>query len=441
MGTQFSNGGSSNGASTRVYEKLLFSFMGCRSADEALSAETSLLKTILVSLPTFIYVKDLNSQFVLSNPAHLQVLGCASVEQVLGKNDFDYFPREEAMRYFEDEQQLLKTGDILLNREEPVTCASGEHLWGLTTKVPLRDEHGRIFGLVGVTRDITDRKKAEENLKSAYAELECSQRALNQSLKDLEISNAELSSTQMQLIHAAKLESLGVLSAAVAHEVKNPLQTILMGVDYLERNQGAAACSDVLKDMREAVMRARLILGELLNLARSTELTLAQEDLNQIVQRALWLIRFELMRSRIKVILDLGSNLPNPRVDKAKLEQALINLLTNALHAMPDGGVLAVRTKLVPPDSGKVAFPLLDQLPHQGGCPLLFVEIKDTGPGIPAKNMPKIFDPFFTTKPPGVGTGLGLSIVRKIIELHGGAVRIENVEPRGVSATLILKGG
>lgn len=415
--------------------------MHCRNAHEALSAETELLRTILVSLPSFIYVKDLESRFVLSNPAHLRVLGCSSLEQALGKTDRDFFPPEQAARYLKDEEELLKTGQVLLNREEPVTCAGGERLWGLTTKVPLRDKDGKIFGLVGVTRDITDRKDAEENLRSAYDELERSQCALNQSLRDLQTVNAELSATQLQLIHAARLESLGVLSAAVAHEVKNPLQTILMGLDFLDGNlvTDDSDVSEVLGDMRESVVRARLILSDLLHLSQSSDLTLTKEDINQIVQRALWLVHFELVRNHIQISIELDPQPAMLRVDRSKLEQALINLFINALQAMPEGGVLTVRTRasLLEPPGECVVAPLPGVQP---GDPMVLVEVQDTGCGIAPENIPRIFEPFFTTKPPGIGTGLGLSIVKKIIELHGGAVRVENISPRGVRATLILKG-
>src|SRR5258708_15742426 len=156
----------------------------------------------------------------------------------------------------------------------------------------------------------------------------------------------------MQLIHAAKLESLGVLSAAVAHEVKNPLQTILMGLDFLDASfeYGQGEVGEVLRDMRDAVVRARLILSELVNLSRASELTLAEEDVNQLVQRALSLVRYELLRAHIQVATEWEPKSARLRVDKAKIEQALINLFTNALHAMPSRGVLTVRTRTVSSD-------------------------------------------------------------------------------------------
>jgi PAS domain S-box-containing protein len=427
-----------SGGGTRIYESLLYSFMGCRSAHEALSAETSLLRTILASLPLYIYVKDRASRFVLSNPAHLDVLGCSALEDVLGKTDLDFFPREEALQYSRDEQLVLETGHTLMNREEPVTTASGRHLWVLTTKVPLRNQDGSIFGLVGVTRDISERKQAEESFQKACEELQQSQRALKETLEELELSNLELRSTQLQLIHAARLESLGALSAAVAHEVKNPLQTILIGIDYLDRNlkPESSDVRAVLRDMREAVTRARAILSELLHLSRATDVIMTEEDLNEIVKRALWLVNVELVKAHIDVVTEFAADALKLIVDKGKLEQVLINLFTNALHAMPSGGKLNVRTRVVA-FTPEVGWNPPGLAPGQS---VILIEVEDTGTGIAPEIFPKIFEPFFTTKPPGVGTGLGLSIVKKIMDLHHGGVRIKNVPPHGVRATLFLKG-
>lgn len=426
---------------TRVYESLLYSFMGCRSPTEALSAETSLLRTILASLPVYIYVKDVQSRFILSNPAHLRVLGCSVLEEVMGKTDFDFFPRAEAAQYLRDEMELLKSGRTLLDREEPVTTAAGEHLWVLTTKVPLRDRQGEIYGLVGVTRDISLRKRAEEKVQATLVQLEESRRALEITMKELDQSNSELRSTQLQLIHAARLESLGVISAAVAHEVKNPLQTILIGIDYLQHNLVAdqSECAAVLADMREAVTRARLILGELLHLAAVNESATICQDVNLVVGRALHLVHVEMMKAHVEVCTEFSPDHPMALLDKSKLEQALINLFTNALHAMPEGGILTVRTRLVR-CSQETASKLAELAAFTPGQPLVEIEVEDSGDGISAKDFPRVFDPFFSTKPPNVGTGLGLPIVKKIMELHYGAVRLENVKPHGVRATLFLKG-
>ena len=417
-------------------------FMVRRKAEEALAAEGNLLRTILDALPVYVYVKDRGSRFVLNNRAHLTVLGAAHPEEVLGKTDEDFFPGEFAALYKQDEETVFETGLPLFDREEPVISAGGKMQWVLTSKVPLRDAQGQIFGLVGVTRDISDRKQAEESLKRAYQELESSQTALRKTMEDLEASNSELRSTQLQLIHAAKLESIGAVAAAVAHEVKNPLQAIVMGIEYLERNlvPGNSQALEVVGDIREAINRSKSILGEMLDFAASEKLQMQEQDLNAIVERSLRLVHYDLARTSIQVVTKLSPGLPKLRLDRGKLEQVFLNLFINALHAMPCGGTLTVRTSRTRM-AEQVAWNQPEAASFAPGEELVLVEVQDTGTGISENNLQKVFDTFFTTKPPGIGTGLGLSIVKKIIKLHRGVVRIQNAAPKGVLVSLLLKGG
>ena len=244
----------------------------------------------------------------------------------------------------------------------------------------------------------------------------------------------------MQLIQAAKLESVGTLAAGVAHEVKNPLQTILMGVDYLANNLagGNGNTSLVLDDMRDAVTRANTIVRELLQLSAATGFEPKQEDLNSLVERALWLIHNEVVASQITVVRRLAPDLPPLNLDRSRMEQVLINLFMNALQAMSRGGVLTVTTRYRRfGDDLNFSGPAFAQF--KPGDPLAIIEVQDTGKGIPEANLARIFDPFFTTKPTGVGTGLGLSVAKKIMDLHGGAISIGNAPLGGVVANLLLK--
>jgi signal transduction histidine kinase len=244
----------------------------------------------------------------------------------------------------------------------------------------------------------------------------------------------------MQLIQAAKLESIGTLAAGVAHEVKNPLQTILMGVDYLTNSlQGAGGNTLMaLGDMRDAVKRADTIVRELLHFSAATHFDLQPEDLNAVVERALRLLNSELMAARIEVERALQEGLPPVWLDKGKMEQVLLNLFINALQAMAQNGTLTVRTR-----SGLFGDGLAlsgPAHPHfKPGELVLIAEVQDTGPGIPEAHLARIFDPFFTTKPVGAGTGLGLSVVRKIMDFHEGAIEVRNSPRGGALVTLILR--
>lgn len=141
-----------------------------QSAEQAMAAERNLLRTLIDNIPDYIYVKDTESRFLLNNAAHIWLLGAKTPEEVLYRTDFDFFPHELASQYYADEQKIIASGEPLINREEPVVHqTTGERIWNSSTKVPLRDGMGRIIGLVGMSRDITARKKAEEALQLSQA--------------------------------------------------------------------------------------------------------------------------------------------------------------------------------------------------------------------------------------------------------------------------------
>jgi PAS domain S-box-containing protein len=136
-----------------------------RRIEKILVRQRNLLQTLIDSLPDYLYVKNVKSQFVLVNRALMQFLGIATPDQIIGKTDFDFFPKELATRYYLDEQQIFRSGRLLVHQEEPMIDRTGNPGWFLTTKIPLRDNQGRIFGLVGLNRDITERKQSEEKLR------------------------------------------------------------------------------------------------------------------------------------------------------------------------------------------------------------------------------------------------------------------------------------
>jgi len=128
-----------------------------KRAEERLAEEHNLLRTLIDNLPDFIFVKDTESRFVINNVEHLRVLRVSQQSEVVGKTDFDFFPREFAEGYYADEQKIIRSGEALIGREEPVVDQAGNSRWLSTTKVPLRDSSGEIVGLVGMSRDITER--------------------------------------------------------------------------------------------------------------------------------------------------------------------------------------------------------------------------------------------------------------------------------------------
>lgn len=313
----------------------------------------------------------------------------------------------------------------------------GGYRWILSRGVVSRDASGRPVRMAGSHVDLTDLKQAEQELRNANRELQESQARLQDTLADLSASHAELEKTQLELIQAAKLESVGTLAAGVAHEVKNPLQIIIMGLDFLDRQFPAAdeATLVTLTDMRDAALRADSITRELLHFSSAGDFDPCPADLEAVVERSLWLLRTDITKSGVTVVKELAGNLPKISIDVSKIQQVLINLIGNALQAMDRSGILTIRTsaghsgQLSPPD-----YPTAH--PHRTDENLVMLRLHDTGPGIPKDQMHRIFDPFFTTKAVGAGTGLGLSVVKKIIDLHCGIIHFRSSPRGGLEVTL-----
>lgn len=403
-----------------------------KNYENTLAGERNLLRSLIDNLPDYIYVKDAQGRYMLDNIAHRRLLGRAQEQEVIGKTPAEFFPPDVAAHYASEDQKALDGGRPLINREEIVADQSENRRWHSTTKVPLRDNEQHVAGLVCISRDITDQKEAEEELKRVNAELVRNREEILKVLADLKRSNEELRTAQSSLIQAAKLESVGTLAAGVAHEVKNPLQTILMGVDYLTEHFGVGneTVKFVLDEMREAIKRADSIVRGLLEFSATNQPNASKEDLNRVIEKSIGLIHYQLTKYRIQLVKDLSRDLPPFAIDKNKMEQVFINLFMNAIQEMPNGGTLTVRTRLLRFEETQP--PLGAAARHfKIGDSAVLVEVDDTGPGIPEELLPKIFDPFFTTKPTGQGTGLGLPVTKKIIELHSGAIDVRNLPTGG----------
>ena len=280
---------------------------------------------------------------------------------------------------------------------------------------------------------------ANGDLQKSNAELALSEDALRRALEEIRASNQRLKSTQLQLIQAAKMECVGTLAAGVAHEVKNPLQTILMGLAFLGKNAGEKdeTFYAVLGDMRDAVRRADAIVRDLLYLSAARQIELAPQSINLVLDHSLSYVNYDLIRSRVLVQRDLARQVPTVRIDKAKMEQVFINLFMNAIHAMPKGGILFLRTRHAQFDGQAATDNVLAKF--SAGEPVVVIDVEDTGTGIPAEKLARVFDPFFTTKPSGIGTGLGLPVSKQIVDLHGGTIHLCAGARGGARATITLK--
>jgi len=403
-----------------------------KKAEQDLVKSEAFYHSLVENLPQNILRKDLNERFTFANQRFCAMLGMP-LEQIIGKTDFDFFPPELAEKYQRDDRYVIRTGQIFETIEEN-HAPTGEKLYVNVIKTPIYDAKGQIIGIQGIFWDITERKRFEERLQRANQELAASEAALRK-------SHEELKSAQLQLIQAEKMESIGTLAAGVAHEVKNPLAILMMGVNYLTKKLGGAedGIQQVLKEMREAIDRADAITRGLLDFSASRQLAIKSESLNTLIDETLRLVRHELRTKQIVVQKNLGERLPGVGVDKRQIQQVLVNLIVNSIHAMPEGGTLMVRsyTKQLTETSHTEGSRRASHF--WVGDMAVVIEVEDTGTGIPEENLAKIFDPFFTTKPTGVGTGLGLPVSKKIIELHGGSLDVRNVKGGGVRATILLR--
>lgn len=390
----------------------------------------SIVESVLDNLPVAVFAKDATNgfRFILWNKKQEEVTTLRA-EKALGKNDYDLFSQESADYFRSVDKAVIKRGSLMKVPEEIIETKNGREVHLRTVKIPVHDEEtGRLL-VVGIAEDITEQVKSREQLER-----------LNRHLVE---TNQELQQTQMQLIQAEKLESIGRLAAGVAHEVKNPLALLLLGVDYLS---GGLSPDDpnverILKQMRDAVDRADRIVRGLVDFSSQRSLSREPVQLARVVDEVLLLVKHELTRSSTKVSVRIEKDLPHVFLDMSKFEQVLINLIINAVHAM--SGAESKQIKIRARSES-----LEDVVKNQGartrevfrsGDRVVILEIIDNGHGIAPKDANRLFDPFFTTKPTGLGTGLGLSVARRIVELHGGELLLINREKEsGAVARLIL---
>lgn len=405
----------------------------------ALAAERNLLRSVIDNLPDSIFLKDRKGRYMLDNAAHWKSLGASGPQEVRGRTVFDYFPSELAEQFHANDMEIFNTGKSLLNHEERTHNTRGKKRWVLTTKVPWVDDQGTTLGVLCISRDITKEKEAAAGLLAANTELEQRREELMRALAEVQETHLQLREMQLQIIEAEKMKTVGRLAAGVAHEVKNPLAVIRMGVEFLRAGKPDETTSGVLSEMMDAVGRADSVILGLLDFSAPNQLTLTPADLNQLIQNAVVLVRGETTSGAIEVICELERGLPTVPLDAPKINQVLVNLFTNALHAMPQGGTLTVRTytRQLTGVGSNVAGPKNETF--RVGQTLVVVEVEDTGHGIPDDKLAKVFEPFFTTKPTGKGSGLGLSVVKTIMDLHGGTIDVRNLAAGGARLTLTFR--
>lgn len=389
------------------------------------------LHCLLTSLPDHIYFKDRSSRFLLISRAKSLQHNLNDPREAIGKTDFDFFSADHASRAFADEQQILQTGQPLINVEESQTWHDGRRTWASTTKMPLHDSEGNVVGTFGISRDITTAKKLAEDRR------------------ELEL--------QLQL--NSKLESIGRLAAGIAHEINTPTQYLTTNLRFLDEScavlssvfnahrafKDAIAASPLASDPAIATALATItqadsdadlpyLLGEIpVTLKQSLEgldrvarivrslkdfshpgsSNKVPVDLNKIAENAITVSRHE-WKYVADVFTDFAPDLRPVPCIADQVGQVILNLVINAAHSIGDTlkprnrerGLITVRTRTTSTHA--------------------IIDVQDDGTGIPDDIRERIFEPFFTTKPVGKGTGQGLALVRTIVETnHRGFISLE----------------
>ncbi len=346
-----------------------------KRTEDTLRNTQRLIQAIFDNSPAVIHVQDLDGRFVLVNRRFEEVVGLQSRE-ILGKTSFDLFP-QNASSYEASDRQVIETGSVS-ETEELFTTDLGHRVF-LTTKSLLSNESGKPYALFGISTEITDRKKAESDLREMQA----------------------------GLAHLNRVMTVGELTTSIAHELNQPLAAIVMNANAALRwlaldTPNIAKTRDSANLIIRDGERAGQVIARIRSLLKKAPPSKTSLDVNEFVLEVVDLTEGEMVRNNVRLRLVLGGHLPAVPGDRIQLQQVMLNLLANAIEAMraiPDRKRSVVITTDILNDNVRVA-------------------VTDNGPGIDSQAAQHLFEAFSTTKPEGMGMGLAIS--RSIIEAHGG---------------------
>ncbi len=363
-------------------------------AQESLSEERQVLRALIDNVPDYMYVKDATCRFVVANVAVARQMGAKSPEELIGKTDFDFYPRELATTFFDDEQRVIRSGHAEINREEAGLDPQGNASHVLTTQVPLRDKNGQITGLVGTGHDITHLKKIQAEMQRAREVAEAASRAKSEFL------------------------------ANMSHEIRTPLNGIMGMTDLALQTELTREQLEYLETVKESADSLLTVINDILDFSKieagKIDLESVDFDVRDSLESALKTLAVRADQKGLELLCEVAPEVPEvARGDITRLRQVLLNLVGNAIKFTNEGEV-ALRVRQEAKD----------------GCELiLHFTVSDTGIGIPEDKRDLIFDPFAqadssTTRKYG-GTGLGLTISSRLVQMMGGQIWVESEEGRG----------
>jgi PAS domain S-box-containing protein len=375
---------------------------------ERFSKEIVSLQALIDQLPDYLWVKDRESRFVVANLALAMDCGKTGSADLIGLTDFDIHSPEKATQFHARELDVLRSGIPMIDEEEGIIDAAGQKKWLSSSKIPLRNSQGEVVGLIGVARDITARRRAEE---------------LRQHASDLEETSRQLS---LALEQERKLNALHRQFVSMAsHEFRTPLAIIDGAAQRLTRHRGAPSLefiADKSRQIRQAVSRIMELMESILSSNKLDDgratLSLSQFSLRELVQDCCR--RQQEIAIRHRILCDL-SHLPDEFTgDRSAMEQVFANLLSNAVKYAPHSPKILV--------GGSVDDTLVN------------ISVTDFGIGIDADDLPKMFERYFRARTStGIaGTGIGLNLVRQMVEMHDGSITVESQRGAGSVFTVSL---
>ncbi len=358
-----------------------------------LRRSNSFLKNLILSSVDGVIAADMTGRILIFNEAAEKISGYTTVEALQQLHIRDVYPGDGArmiMRKLRSEEYGGK--GKLKSLMVQVVRKDGETL-PIRLNASIVYENGKEVATIGFFRD----------------------------MREEVLMKKELEKTQIQLLQAEKMSSLGKLAAGVAHQLNNPLGGIVLFTQLIMEEYALQdnLKSDLLRILEDA-QRCRDIVKELLEFTRQTRQDIRPHDINRALTRTLFLLENQAIFQNIKIEKNLSPALPEVEVDIQQINHIFMNIILNAAEAMEGKGTLSLATR-PSPDGKSVA-----------------VEIADTGPGIPPEVLPHIFEPFFTTKDPGKGTGLGLSLAYGIVTAHRGRLSARSEPGQGTAFVIEL---
>ena len=320
-------------------------------------------------------------RIIFANDRAIKLFGAVKADEVVGKSPFEFFHSGCHAPMRARITQLMEGGQAVPPVEERVVALDGTPIDVEVSAARFADEEGAA--ILVMLRDISERKRLQDQLK-----------------------------------RTERIAELGTLASGMAHEIGTPMNVILGRAEYLMDRVAEEPIKKGLQTIIIQVERITKVMNQLLSFARRKAPERQALDLWEVIEASVEIFQERLSRNRIEARLTVAEACPKVLADADQMSQVLINLVMNALHAMPDGGTLTIRLE---PDRDAVK-----------------LTVTDTGHGMPRETITKIFEPFFTTKEFGKGTGLGLTVVKGIIEEHQGSIVVDSEEGKGTTFTILL---